>query len=193
MNNLSECYVVLGHLMNKDGSLKEESKIRVTKLINLLKHKENQIIFFCGWDYRSDSTIKIGNALKNFFIQHSNQRHDLYVSDLSRDTVGDAILLKHMFQEVIKDKSLHIITSDYHSKRAEKIFNFVFYDTNKIFMHPAITNSKNNRKAEEEKSFQAFKGTFANILAGDFKKILNRLISSHPYYNGEIHSNILIK
>ena len=54
--------------MNKDGSLKEESKIRVTKLINLLKHKENQIIFFCGWDYRSDSTIKIGNALKNFFI-----------------------------------------------------------------------------------------------------------------------------
>jgi spore coat polysaccharide biosynthesis protein SpsF (cytidylyltransferase family) len=75
----------------------------------------------------------------------------------------------------------------------EKIFNFVFYDINKIFMHPAIINSKNNLKAEEEKSFQAFKGTFANILAGDFKKILNRLISSHPYYNGETHSKILIK
>jgi hypothetical protein len=193
IKNPSECYVVLGHLMNMDGSLQDESKARVMKLISLLKNKKKQSIFFCGWDYRSDSKIKIGDALKSFFIKNCDQIHSLYVCDLSRDTVGDAIFLKHMFQETIKDKLLHIITSDYHCDRANKIFNFVFFGSNKIFLHSANTNKKNNQMLEEEKSLKAFTETFKNISPGDFNNIISRLILSHPYYNGETYPQISIK
>lgn len=193
MKDPSECYVVLGHLMNMDGSLQEESKARVKKLITLLKNKKKESIFFCGWDYRSDSKIKIGDALKAFFNKNCDQTHHLYVCDLSRDTVGDAIFLKYMFQELLKDKLLHVITSDYHCDRTKQIFNFVFYGSNKIVVHSANTNKKNNQMLEEEKSLKAFKQTFKNISPGDFHNIISRLIFSHPYYNGEIYPKISIK
>ena len=64
MIKTSECFVVLGHLMEKNGNLKYESKLRVEHLVKILKKNLQQpYIFFCGWDYRKDSSIKIAEAM----------------------------------------------------------------------------------------------------------------------------------
>ena len=84
-----------------------------------------ELIFFCGWDYGDDSQIKLASALRDF-LKHVNEVHNIILSDTSRDTVGDAVLLKYNFGDQIKEKNINLITSDYHMLRAKKIFEFVF-------------------------------------------------------------------
>ena len=68
MIDRQECYVVLGHLMSANGTLGSESQLRVRKLLECVKDKKHQLIFFCGWDYRDDSDIKLAKALNDFFL-----------------------------------------------------------------------------------------------------------------------------
>ena len=187
--NNNECYVVLGHLMDADGVLGEESQLRVLKLIELLKNKSNQIIFFCGWDYRDDSSIKIASALSIFFKNNCDDKHNMYLSDLSRDTVGDAVFLRKLFNSKIGTKKINVITSNYHSHRSSMIFNYVFTDNN-IELHEAIIKNSSSRAAHEKKSYQAFLQTFEGIESGDIETIYRTLISNHPYYNGDVYKKI---
>ena len=189
MKNLNECYVVLGHLMNATGELNDESKKRVLKLSEYVKDKENQLIFFCGWDYRDDSNIKLAQALNDFFIKQITHKHEIILSDSSRDTVGDAVLLKYHFEEYFAHKKINVFTSDYHIGRAKKIFNFVF-NQNEILMHSAKVKTNKQNDIQEQKSIEAFENTFKDIRPGDINSIYKRLISSHPYYNGKIHSRV---
>ena len=96
--------VVLGHLMSATGELSNESKRRVLKLVECIKDKENQLIFFCGWDYRNDSNIKLAKALSDFFIKQKPSAHKIILLESSRDTVGDAVLLKYYFENHIAEK-----------------------------------------------------------------------------------------
>ena len=93
MKNIDECFVVLGHLMSATGELSNESKRRVLKLVECIKDKENQLIFFCGWDYRNDSNIKLAKALSDFFIKQKPSAHKIILLESSRDTVGDLSLI----------------------------------------------------------------------------------------------------
>tara|TARA_B110000091_G_C13734051_1_gene440315 strand:+ start:452 stop:1033 length:582 start_codon:yes stop_codon:yes gene_type:complete len=189
LNNNYECYVVLGHLMDADGILGDESKSRVLKLINLIKNKSNQLIFFCGWDYRADSSIKIASALSIFFKENCKESHNIFLSDLSRDTVGDAIFLRKFFNLEIGIKKINVITSNYHCFRADMIFNYVFSD-NKIELHEANIKNVENKATHEKNSYQAFLKTFEDIGRGDIEKIYQALINTHPYYNGEIYEKM---
>lgn len=175
--------------MDADGTLGNESKLRVLKLINLIENKSNQIIFFCGWDYRPDSSIKIASALSIFFKENCKENHNILLSDLSRDTVGDAIFLRKFFNLEISKKKIHVITSNYHCYRAEMIFNYVFPD-NKIELHKANIKNVEDKAAHEKKSLQAFLRTFEEIRKGDIEKIYRALINTHPYYNGEIYEKM---
>ena len=189
MLNNDRCYVVLGHHMSSNGELDDESKSRVLKLVQCLQGKSEQLIFFCGWDYRKDSKIKLANALRDFFLEHSDDVHNIFLSDTSRDTVGDAVLLKYNFGQQINEKSINVVTSDYHVLRAKKIFEFVFFENN-IILHPAIIGNNNDLISNETKSIETFEKTFRGIRPGEINDIYERLVSSHPYYNGTIYSKI---
>ena len=109
MLDSNECYVVLGHLMSANGILGHESQLRVMKLLECVKGEKEQLIFFCGWNYRDDSDIKLAKALNDFFLKHNKGPHKIFHSDSSRDTVGDAVLLKYTFDKA--DMYIDIRTS----------------------------------------------------------------------------------
>ena len=77
----------------------------------------------------------------NFFKRINKNNHQLYLSDQSRDTVGDAIFLKKKFQSKIKKRKINVFTSDYHASRTKFIFSFIFPE-NKIEVHQSKTNKK---------------------------------------------------
>lgn len=187
-----ECFVVLGNLMNKDGALNSESRGRVLKLHDALKNKTKpELIFFCGWEYREDCAISIARAMLNFFLRINKNNHQLYLSDQSRDTVGDAIFLKKKFQSKIKKRKINVFTSDYHASRTKFIFSFIFPE-NKIEVHQSKTNKKNIQKikSSEKDSLYIFKKTMHGVSPGDINNIFNALKNKHPYYNGEVYKKI---
>lgn len=188
---INECFVVLGHLMEKNGNLQLESKLRVMFLVEILKKNFQQPhIFFCGWDYRKDSNISIAEAMNIFFKKENKIHRRITLSEQSRDTAGDAILLKKNHYQLIKDTKINVITSNYHSERTKKIFEFVFPE-NSICVHGAEVEYQEDVIFKKEiESLNAFYETFKGLKEGDIKNIYNRLISKHPFYNGTIHKKL---
>ena len=86
-------------------------------------------------------------------------------------------------------KKINVITSNYHIDRSQRIFDFVFYQ-NDILMHAAKIEFSKENDIHEYKSLEAFEETFKDINPGDIDAIYERLISSHPYYNGKIHARL---
>jgi len=187
-DKLPECFVVLGHLMSSKGELGSESKARVDKLIDLLREKENQKLFFCGWDYREDCNLTIAEALKKYFEKFCTTSHQIFLSDYSRDTVGDAIFLKKFFHNDIKRSKINIVTSNYHCNRAKFIFSFIF--DNKLQMHPAEVSFDEKILTHEDESLKVFKKTFGNSRSKDIEDIYNTLLIKHPYYNGTVYEKM---
>ena len=185
-----KCYVVLGHLMSRDGILDEESKARVNRLIEVTNKEESPMIFFCGWDYREDSDLTIAEAMKNYFIENSSIKSEIYLSMKSRDTVGDAVFLKRDFNFLLQNKSINLITSDYHCDRAQLIFDFVFGCKQEVIAIPAISKRNKISTTHEEDSTRAFLKTFKSVTQADEKAIYERLKLQHPYYNGLIFDKI---
>ena len=185
--------VVCAHLMNRMGVLNEESKGRCKIANDLMrKHKYSKVIV-PGWAYRSDSQITISSRMKHYLINkfHVNQ-NIVFEEPRSRDTVGDAIFCRLFLNEYLDQiTDLTIVTSDYHVKRAIKIFEFVFGD--KVFVNTLdsfCTNRLSSINTNEIASFEEFKKTFSGVMPGDIKIILKRLLSNHPFYNGEKYSKV---
>ena len=114
----------------------------------------------------------------------------ILLSKKSRDTVGDAVFLRLDFNNYLKKKKIAVITSDYHVKRAQIIFDFVFGKEYKIKVYGVSINSDNRTKKREDLSLNEFKRTFDGINKGDIDGIYKRLITAHPYYNGDIYGSI---
>ena len=180
--------VLITHFRNKFNTFEKINKKNILKN-NFIYGKENQKLFFCGWDYREDCTLSIAYALKHYFEKCCTTSHQIFLSDFSRDTVGDAIFLKKFFGKNIKTSTINIVTSNYHCDRVKFIFNFVF--DNKLEIHPAEVSFDEKTIAHEKESLRAFKKTFSNLRSKNIEDIYNTLLTEHPYYNGNVYEKII--
>ena len=181
-------FVVLGHLMNADGSLKKESKARVDGLIKQLKGLKNKMVFFCGWAYRKDTKITIAEALKNYFISECNDKHNLVLSEKSRDTVSDAIFLRELINLNDNVNEIIIFTSDYHCKRVREIFKFVYGPNYRIKVMGSRTKYSKEKNDNEKQSLETFYMTFRNIQIADLEAIKKTMLTKHQFFNGEVYN-----
>ena len=186
------CYVVLAHHMDSNAELGPESKKRIHELLKIIENLDNQLIFFCGWDYRDDCKTKIAVAQKAFFTELVKNKHEIKLVLESRDTVGDAFFLRKNYYDIVKNKKIIVITSDYHVARTKCIFDFIFGKQIKIEVKGAnIENiDKKNIKLNELKSLAAFQSTFQGVDEGDFEEIYKTIRIKHPYYNGDKYQKI---
>jgi uncharacterized SAM-binding protein YcdF (DUF218 family) len=183
MLNEVKYIVVLANEMDASGVLNQESADRADFAGKLaLEHPKAKLVT-PGWAYRPDSSIRIGDSMKDFIHKRFMIPSSNFVSHLdSRDTVGDAVYCRDYFEEIGIAYSLELVTSDYHCQRALKIFQFIFGHSVEIKVHPISTKNPSSRFESEEASTEAFLRTFNSISPGDFEAIKNRLLKAHPLY-----------
>jgi uncharacterized SAM-binding protein YcdF (DUF218 family) len=179
-----DAIVVLAHLMSRTGSLDMESRARADSASELASTLESTIIITPGWPYRNDTLIPIGEAMQRYIRSDSRISNQRIISEArSRDTVGDAVFSKDVILELGGVGSVFVVTSDYHSPRAEEIFNFVYGERVEIIMHPVQWDATDQMKAKEVISLAAFRETFKDLKPGDTIPILDRLFARHPLYS----------
>ena len=175
--------IVLANEMGPTGELNEESTARANFAVQLALMDPQTTLLTPGWAYRPDSSVRIGDAMKDFILRSFDGNSISVVSHLdSKDTVGDAIYCREYIEDLGSSFSLDVVTSDYHRERALRIFRFVFGDTYSIEVHSVRTADPVSRKRSEKLSTEAFYQTFSGIAAGDLKAIKQRLIEFHPLY-----------
>jgi uncharacterized SAM-binding protein YcdF (DUF218 family) len=182
-----DAVVVLAHLMEKDGTLGVETRMRVDKGVYLATHAACKMVFL-GWDYRPESSICISDAIASYAMSHHALPSSMIITDRnSRDTVGDAIFSKKILSGIANHRHIMIVTSDYHVARALRIFRYVYGEDWVVDATGVPAAPTASVLANEIRSQEAFESTFSGIREGDDEGLLSRLISRHPFYNGEIY------
>ncbi len=183
--------IVLGNLMSKEGVLNIESSLRVDAAVNAFNRNEAPVIVTCGWAYRDDSDITIGDAMKAYANSVKCLPDSAVIPETtSRDTVGDAIFTKKYLAEWKDWREILVVTSDYHAERTQEIFRFVYGPDYRVDVRGVDIGSRESHSHAENSSREAFRKTFDGVEAGDSLAIFQRLQERHPFYNGEVYPKI---
>lgn len=188
-----DCIIVLANEMDKEGNLNLESVARIKLASDSYFNNPSATLITCGWNYRKDSKLFIGDVMKNYAVKLGVPFKKIITENNSRDTVGDAFFTKLTILKNNKWKNLLIVTSDYHVIRTSKIFKFIYGSQYEINVIGSYGFDSLEKQISEKISLKAFERTFENIKEGDEIKIYERLSTQHPFYNGEVYPKINIK
>ena len=187
----NDAVIVLANQMDENGLLNSESKARATKAVEILKAREISHIVTCGWAYRNDTDIKIADAFKSYIVNSLGVNPSKVITELnSRDTVGDAYFTKINLALSSNWKNLCIVTSNYHVKRTQEIFSFIYGNDFTLEVHGTNVGYNISILSNEIASTDAFRDTFSGVTMGNNIEIFKRLRERHPFYNGQVYSRI---
>ena len=192
-NKNKHALIILSHLKNANGQLDDETLARIELGIELFRSKEFDFIVTSGWDYQDDSDLKIGEVVAdNLRKRYSIDKSKILVDVCSRDTVGDAFFLRKNVVRSYDIRSITVVTSSYHVRRADEVFKKFFSPSVSVITVGAnfALDNLEERLANEENSYRAFLSTFDNIDFSDDKAVLVVLSIRHPFYNGEVYKKI---
>tara|TARA_B100001250_G_C19693090_1_gene741248 strand:- start:32 stop:568 length:537 start_codon:yes stop_codon:yes gene_type:complete len=176
--------------MDNNGKLNKESLKRLDYTAKQFFKKRSNNIISTGWDYRNDSEIIIAEVFKKKFLNQGIPKTNIFTTNDSRDTVGDAFFSK--INIVMKKKwyKLLVVTSLYHTERTKLIFDYIYGSKYSITVEASDKIISDNLIKKEEKSTRIFKSTFKNVKRGNDSQIYKTLRKLHPFYNGDIYTQI---
>jgi len=132
MHKTIEILVVLG---SPNSVLGELSAISISRLNYCLQHFDNQKRILCTGGFGAHfNSSKIAHATyaKEYLLKNGITKNSFLTSALSSNTVEDAVKTKSISK--LNNIRLTIISSDYHIKRVEYIFNQILKDYSKIYV-----------------------------------------------------------
>jgi vancomycin permeability regulator SanA len=183
--------IVMSNWMDSDGTLNDETQVRVDQACQMFMKGNIKKMLLMGWDYREDTTLCISDAMNTYLQDHYTiDPENVLIDRQSRDTVGDAVFSKHNFEHIIRPNTISVVTSDYHRSRTKVIFDFVYGKDWKIDVIGVHTNQTVDVEKKEAASLDAFWRTFSGVDAGDDIGIFKAMVAKHPYYNGDVYPRI---
>ena len=190
-SNPCQAVIVLANLMDIHGIPNPESLARIDYAVNEFFKLGPPHLVTCGWAYRPDSAVTIGDAFKSHILATYDIAADqIIVERNSRDTVGDAYFTKVNLSRRHRWKNICVVTSDYHVARVREIFKFVYGAHVEVNVVGALTPYDESKIQSEIKSMQAFKNSFLGVESGNEQQIYQALRHGHPFYNGAVYSQI---
>ena len=178
--------VCLPHLVTSKNNLSNEYKKRIRRsfyLLSKLRSKKCYLIL-TGGKVIGDEKQNLSDLAEKYLISKFKIRNNTKIlkEKKSQDTIGDAIYAYHL----IKNKNISnifIVSSDWHSRRAKKIFNKILgnkYTVNYSQVHGAKKYKDLERK---NKSLDLFLDWSSICKDGNVKCIQKRMKKYHSLYN----------
>jgi len=129
-NNLPKtsdhAFVVLGHVLNKDGSLDKEGKGRCDVAYECAIQYPNSKIFITGGrTAKGNTTVTESGQMKKYLVEEKGLSEDRIEIEKDSRTTNENVhfTLKKLYE--LNIKSISIVTSDYHIRRGSLLFKGV--------------------------------------------------------------------
>lgn len=165
MSKLIEILIVLGSPNSSEGKL---SSISIDRLNHCIQHfKEGKFILCTGGFGAHFNTTLISHATyaKTYLRSNNISENCFLESAISSNTVEDAVKVKSILSKLSNIK-LTVISSDYHIKRVEHIFNEILKEYPKKYI--GVKSSLDLKEL--------------NILSLHEKNALNSILKNGLYY-----------
>lgn len=188
----TEVIVVLGGGLRPDGGASRSTLLRAEKAAELATLRPSSLVVLSG--SRGGAVIESDGERP----EHSEARHmadllrsqgiaeeRLFEEDESRDTIGNAVLVRARYLNGIAPRPLTIVTSPHHAERSLFIFRKVFPAPWEISVQVcAPAENAAERAALEPALMREAEEFFADLPPDDFLAICEWLVRRHPYYAG---------
>lgn len=181
--------LTLGNGLTEDWKLPDIVSSRLKKIADLYFQKVAPKIIVCGrwsinWDIKgitppTTEAEEMKKALSNFNVPDQ----DILKEEWSRDTIGNAYFAKIKIIKPHNFKTILVVCSDFHLKRARFLFKKVFNDEYRMdFLTTPTENSKNPEFMQmEEDVLERQKNFLQEMKDGDDSFLQTRLYED-PYY-----------
>ena len=160
-----EILIILGSPNSPSGKLRD---ISISRLNHCIKRYQKGNLVLCtgGWGEHFNTSKQAHAALaKQYLLKKGILEDDFLDFALSGNTVDDAVKIKPIISQLNQIK-LTIITSDYHLKRVQLIFNTILEGYTMEFI-----GVKNNLNKEEQ-----------NALIQHEENAINSILKNGLYY-----------
>ncbi len=188
---LYDIAIVLGHEIDAHAMPDAQTRARLDEVAQLYGNGLTTRIMVMGWAYRDDTNISLAQGMKNYLVaRHHLSDETVITNEASRDTVGDAFFSRQIYDKMqCQNRTIAVITSDYHVARAKIIFKFIYGNGYHIDMIGTMVDevvghqqAKIHLQKTEQASLKAFYETFKQAKEGDLQSISDALYHYHPLY-----------
>ncbi|MBI2042877.1 YdcF family protein [Candidatus Pacearchaeota archaeon] len=149
-------------------------------------------IFGVGETHKIALSGSQSQEMKKYLIDRGVFDKAIFLEDLSRDTIGNAVFSKMFLALPNRWANIAVVSSDFHFPRVDEVFGFVYGKDFKMTYIKAKSEGKVDFSSREKKSSEKFRETFSGIKPGDDLEIIARLFESHELYkNMENRKNLM--
>lgn len=189
MSDKYNTVIVLSNVINKDGSLQEDVRLRVEKSVELYNEELGEYVTMSGkidWTEKfEDFPYTQAEAMKRYAVVMGLPEKDILKEETSKDSVGQAYFVKRDIVVPKNWEKLIVVSSDYHMERIRTVFDHIFGKDFYIRYEEVDTPLKDDTESvsHEQRSLKIFQDQFGDITPGDDEAITERLFSEHAVYN----------
>ncbi|MFH0828635.1 MAG: YdcF family protein [Candidatus Kerfeldbacteria bacterium] len=184
-----DAIVVFGGGISPDGSLEENSRVRVKKAIRLWNDKLAPVIVMSGAWASSSVMMPLRTeaaAMAELAEQLGCPSSCILKEEQSKETIGNAYFVKTLFAIPRKWRSLVIVAADYHIPRTRQICHKVFGpDYHLTFESAPLPMTIDERKERDigELARLSIFNEWIDAQPGDHRAIWGVLSTIHPAYS----------
>ncbi len=185
---MTDAIVVFGGGIRPDGSLEENSLVRVRKAVQLWMYKRGPVIVMSGaW---SASLLEPparteADAMAEYAVQLGCPNECVLKEGHSKETIGNAYFVKTLFVIPNHWHDLNIVAADYHLPRVRSICQQVFGPEYGLTFTGALLPMTPLERTEREIREQALSSLFTEWVsakAGDHQAVWDVMSQIHPAY-----------
>lgn len=192
----TEAIIVLGGGLDSQGNLSPKLKQRMDTGVDAYRNEiAPNLIVSGGRSFLAKTSLALSEAevMKRYAEDNGIPKDLIFVEKKSLDTVGNALFTKQQIVVPNNWDHLALITSESHSPRAEKIFNFVFGKDFSIQVLPAPEKIGPKEKLQETVASIMLREIFKGINSGDDEAIRERLFEIVPGYGKGTVANLAMR
>jgi uncharacterized SAM-binding protein YcdF (DUF218 family) len=135
-----------------------------------------------GWDdprpRRSEAAL-----MRDVMVARGTAPDRVFEEDESRDTVGNAVLVRLRYLDGLAPRPLAVVTSPFHLERATAVFRHVLGPAWLVRGEPAADGPDDEPRRLREPTFLAeTERLLAGTAPGDIDAVAGRLRDRYPYY-----------
>lgn len=175
--------VSLGHRL-KSETIHPHLKRRVDASIDAFRRTDARHLFFSGGRANPAIPKTECEVMRAYAVERGGDQTRLHLDEQALDTIGNGFFTRRMVDELDEEiATVHVVTADYHAKRAKFVFEQCYGDRYEITVDHCIETDVPSNQTREQQRVRQVREFFNGITPGDAAAIRRRMHEAHDLYS----------
>lgn len=175
--------IVLGNRLHS-AEIHGQLRGRMDVGISLFQDVDSEWLLLTGAKTNPDVAATEADVMCEYAVEQGVDPSNIICERNAEDTVGNAYFARRIIEALETDsKTIHVVSSCYHTERAEYIFNQCFGTAYTICTEHCHNYYEAPETTQEEQKLEQVTQLLGTVSPGDIDEIRQQLIDHHTLYD----------